>query len=46
MHVRVPAYVTKQPEGLHVAQRVDDENVYGKRSRPHGRQRDVCQRGV
>ncbi len=33
MHVRVTADVTKQPERLHVAQRVDDENVYGKRGR-------------
>ena len=37
MHVRMPAYVTKQPEGLHVAQCVDDENVYGKCRRAHGR---------
>ena len=46
MHVRVAAYVTKQPECLHVAQGVDDENVHGKCSRAHGRQRDVGQRRV
>jgi len=46
MHVRVTADVTKQPESLHVAQRVDDENVHGKCGRAHGRQRDVSQRGV
>ena len=46
MHVRVTADVTKQPERLHVAQRVDDENVYGKRGRAYGRQRDVSQSRV
>src|SRR6266496_3510740 len=46
MHVCVTADVTKQPERLHVAQGVDDENVCGKCSRAHGRQRDVRQRGV
>jgi len=35
MHVRVAADVTKQPERLHVAERVDDENVYGKCRRAH-----------
>jgi len=46
VHVRVTADVAKQPEGLHVAQRVYDENVYGKGGRAHGRQRDVGQRRV
>jgi len=36
MHVRVAADVTKQPERLHVAKCVDNENVYGKCRRAHG----------
>ncbi len=46
MHVRMTADVTKQPECLHVAQSVDDENVHGKCSRAHGWQRDIGQRRI
>jgi len=42
----VAADVTKQPECLHVAQRVDHEDVCSKCRRAHGRQRDVGQRRV
>ena len=41
MHVRVSANVTEQPERLHIAERMDHENICSKRCRADGRQRNI-----